>query len=335
MVHTPRRSARRAALGPSRAFTLIELLVVVAIIAVLIAILLPSLQKAREQAKCGKCLANLRGISQASMMYAADDLRNNAIPIHPLFTARLPEVVGEYQFGGKSGNVEAAQERRYTIEGGFGAETRPLNKVIYKHMGKVGYLQLMDPKYVRRDKEREDLRIFKCPSDRGYTGLHLTFYKKSLKSSFDYFGNSYTSNVVMICTGATGPKESNTPFLRPLDRIPSPGRTVHYMENCGRFAWLWGYGPAGYGTGFTVHGWHRRDWWFNMAFCDGHADYLKMKGQGEKIINSPEDPEYVPGLPGGMRVWWQVILRGPGWQLDTLPSPPMPTGFNCDSGGRR
>jgi prepilin-type N-terminal cleavage/methylation domain-containing protein len=69
-------------------FTLIELLVVVSIIALLVAILLPSLRKARDQAKTLKCMANLRSIGQALMTYA-DDNRQEL----PDYTG-----VGQYSF---------------------------------------------------------------------------------------------------------------------------------------------------------------------------------------------------------------------------------------------
>lgn len=54
------------------AFTLIELLVVVAIIAILVAILMPSLGKARKQARQTQCLSNMRQVGMSVLMYAQD-----------------------------------------------------------------------------------------------------------------------------------------------------------------------------------------------------------------------------------------------------------------------
>jgi prepilin-type N-terminal cleavage/methylation domain-containing protein len=54
-------------------FTLIELLVVISIISLLMAILLPSLGKAREQARRATCMANLRSIGQGIFLYAHDN----------------------------------------------------------------------------------------------------------------------------------------------------------------------------------------------------------------------------------------------------------------------
>src|SRR4051794_15114928 len=66
-----------------RGFTLVELLVVVGIIAVLVSILLPSLSRAREQAKQVQCLSNLRQLGLAFAMYT-----NNNKGFYPRATPR-------------------------------------------------------------------------------------------------------------------------------------------------------------------------------------------------------------------------------------------------------
>ena len=68
----------------NKAFTLIEVLVVVAIIALLISILLPSLKKAKDQARAAVCSSHLGSIAKAETSYQTSN--REWIPGSPLTT---------------------------------------------------------------------------------------------------------------------------------------------------------------------------------------------------------------------------------------------------------
>jgi prepilin-type N-terminal cleavage/methylation domain-containing protein len=324
-----------------RGFTLIELLVVVSIILLLIAILLPSLKTAREHARRAVCLANLKGIALSSMTYATSDQHENPIPIHPL-TFDAPIDYGTYDWGGKSGRGEpvAGTDDLSSAWGtslGRGPGSRPLNRVVFKN----------DPTDFRNDPgdgnanwrgdTTADLPLFRCPSDRGYTGHHLRPWIESGLSSYDHYGTSYAANGLW-CSGhlpSWSGYRSWSPIFHPTSRVPNPANTLLYMENAGRFGYHLNYtsdqqsecatnadGPY-FSTSddhSVIGGWHKRDFRFSAAFVDGHADTVVMNGH-----TSPAPR--VSGIADAHPLYECHVIRGPGWQIDILPSAPTTMPF--------
>jgi len=82
-----------------RGFSLIELLVVIAIIALLVGLLFPVLATARENARRGQCMSNMRVIIQALKMYKddwrvfPDVLFGYQLPARPFETRLFPDYV--------------------------------------------------------------------------------------------------------------------------------------------------------------------------------------------------------------------------------------------------
>jgi prepilin-type N-terminal cleavage/methylation domain-containing protein len=80
-------------------FSLLELLVAIGVIALLVSILLPSLAKARDQARSAQCLANLNQQGVAGFMYAYERggvlptaaSSRNSVPLEPATVfAKIP-----------------------------------------------------------------------------------------------------------------------------------------------------------------------------------------------------------------------------------------------------
>ena len=337
-----RRTLCRGGRRGGKAFTLVELLVVVSIIALLIAILLPSLKKARQGAKRVACNANVRGIAQAGLTYAADDPKEFAIPIgpgdgHPLMWETYPSYIG---FGGKSGvgPTKSPNDSIFSGKNRLGSVHRPLNTVLYKG-GVVGMVKTSGGRGGSgRDWSADaklELDVFRCPGDKGFPGMHHNGWKLSKLTGYDYYGTSYACNPLFVgYPGAGKPLDSNAVYARPMSRVPNPSNTIMYWEWAARYAsyatndvleggeYVQRGTPGGcywpYDIGdLSAEGHHGQPWHFNVAFGDGHSTWIKIRGHGYVEI-AVQDSKMPPACQGG--VCRCILVRGLGWQLDTLPA---------------
>lgn len=346
-------------------FTLVELAVLVQIGVLMIAILAPSLRAARDRSKQSICLDRLRGIGAASRIYQAGDPSGWGIPVHPKQynqcpshpddgTCDHPIYVGAYEWGGKSGigqdnywtgRAGDPLNSKYGTRAGFGPTTRPINRILYPSGFKEA---LRYGRFDYRDAERDtrlELDAYVCPADDGPPGgAHCAdWVNNPHRSSFDHFGNSYAANTFMVGNVVQGADiMSNSPYLRPTSRVPNPARTIAYEENIGRWAWAAireacdgtqngldlspGVSP---GPTKTLRGWHGKNWTYNRTFVDAHAErqpvYIEGTENAEGYAFHYRIEIVFPDDSAMQQRLSCIIVRGDGWQKDTLPADPIPT----------
>jgi prepilin-type N-terminal cleavage/methylation domain-containing protein len=192
-----------------RAFTLIELLVVVAIIALLISILIPSLSRAREQARLMVCLGNMRGAGQSAFM--------------------IQEELGRLQVIGNVDNLELLDpdKNRFYYTGSGELMSWP---VALARMANINFSENWDwgiqehdlgDAQNRLDDMSSDLKFMLCPSDRGQIaspyyprgdGLQTPPSEKAAKGSggvVEYWGK-YSFGVNEDIVGVDVGQDDNT-----------------------------------------------------------------------------------------------------------------------------
>jgi prepilin-type N-terminal cleavage/methylation domain-containing protein/prepilin-type processing-associated H-X9-DG protein len=221
----------------SGGFSLLELLVVIAVISLLLAILLPVLRQARIVSRRVVCKSNLKQIALAWHMY----LDNN----DGLFYQGTNH---NYDFGGWQGRP-------------IYALYRPLNR----------HLKL--PCEMREPRGAE---VFRCPADDGEAF--------DPQASYDRYGNSYQANLLLAS------------YQVPVDPawVPDPPRSINVAINqrlrllmmarvsepsqvllVGDRHWVTQWDPL---WRFSCgRAWHNRYHTYNIAFLDGHVDYIKIR----------------------------------------------------------
>jgi hypothetical protein len=299
-----------------KALTVVELVLAVGTVAVLATLLVQSAAHLRQRDAQAVCLSNLHTIAMASFQYAAEDPREQIVPLHRMVVSTLAglgwggtewswRTAIPCSFGGRTATVPfPTNSGSVTVlmnpSGVWGARTRPLNRYL-PGPGSSG------------------LKTMHCPADTGYPDspwVEETPLEAIGVPLFDMLGNSYRVGRL----GAIWLQGS----LRIAEFCVAPwGHTAPSMDGplseialyCDALFWSfarWYYEPQA----DPIPGWHGQMLSDNVAYCDGSARLTERGELHEFTQEELDQMGYSAPFP------WQACLRwGPSWRMDCYPTP--------------
>lgn len=224
-----------------RGFTLIELLVVIAIIALLLAILMPSLQRARHQARRTACAAHLKSCGYAGVLYSNDNSGQ--------FPYCHPEIVNGADYGPGTYAVWLSSRQGNPETKGFLA-----HGLLFYH------------KYIKVPK------VFYCPGNKDLT----IRYGKDPAATPDFSaitnGGGWPAGKIPEDLRPGQVWVQTTYHYRPL-WDGSKWRAVNSNRDSGSMAFMVDvFADPRRGVRY-----HHKDG-YNAAYVDGHSEYVKNMG---------------------------------------------------------
>lgn len=269
------------------AFTLIELLVVIAIIAILAAILLPVLSAAMESGRRTYCIANLKQLGMAWVMYASD----NADKI-------MPNPAETQNPSGTAGDVDTTFQNwvnGYLSTSPSGAADNPDNTNTY-------YLvRALSGPYCQYS-----VKVFKCPDDTYKCTEGGQFYDRVRSYSMNYCMEGDAEDAIKIAQNlplnetfwAQGNHRCGYHHISDIGtRVPGPAVADAWVlcdESAGSInngCIAWG-GPANWAD--LPASKHSRG--NDFSFADGHVEYHKWySGWNPSLFVGICEPDPITG----------------------------------------